>query len=264
MNMRFFIFFIFVSVFLTSCKSTQKLNQTTFQNNNATPSNQTAKSAIDSSFTLFIQNNSWFSARATLLLANTNDELSLFMVNKRDSALYLNINKFGIEIARAVFTPDSISMVNRFEKTYYQGDYSILMKLYGFSLTFNMIQAIILGESFKDLVPTSQQILQTDSVITIFSPRSVDVNAKIAIHQIVVFDKLNQCMLSNKVKDINSQQSFSVTYSNHQIIDNYKFPQNYSIELPNLAIQISSKNLKVNVPGPTILSIPTKYTLMFP
>lgn len=222
------------------------------------------KVAMDTNITANSQNNSWYSTRATITLSSSNDEISAFIVNRRDSVLYVNINKFGIELARAVFTPDTISIVNRFEKTYYKGDYSIIYKLYGFSLSYNMVQAIVLGEPFRDFKPVSKSVTQTDSTFIISTPRSVDVFSKTAINQMLVLDKKEHVIVSNWVKDIATQQVVTISYAKYEQIETFRFPSNYTIELPTQSIQIVTKSSKVNVPGPTSLMIPQKYTLMFP
>ncbi len=210
------------------------------------------------------QNNQWYSSRITIGTSTSDDEISGYIVNKRDSIIYLNINKFGIELARIVLTIDSISMVNRFEKTFYKGDYSIVNKLYGISLSFDMVQSIFLGEGFKDFFSTSQNNLQTDSTTVIDIPRSVDSIHKIVLHQMLTIDIKESVIRKNWMKDVQTQKVAIVDYLSYEKIEDYQFPCNYSIELPGMSVRIVTKSTKVNTPGPTSLSIPQKYTPMFP
>lgn len=210
------------------------------------------------------QSNQWYSARITIGMSSSDDEISGFIVNRRDSLLYLNINKFGIEIARVVLTKDTISMINRFEKTYYRGDYSIVSKLYGISLTFDMIQSIFMAETFSGFISNGKELTLTDSTLSISIPRNTDSIHKITINQQLTVDKSTNRLIKNRVKDIQTQQVASISYQNYETIETFVFPNIYTIELPGMNVTITAKSAKVNIPGPTSLNIPQKYTPMFP
>ena len=74
---------------------------------------------------------------------------NFYMVNRTDSILYLNIHAFGIEVMRAVFTPDSITFVNKLTYQYYQGTYAPISSRLPFSFDFQTIQALFNGETEK-------------------------------------------------------------------------------------------------------------------
>ena len=74
---------------------------------------------------------------------------NFYMVNRTDSILYLNIHAFGIEVMRAVFTPDSITFVNKLTYQYYQGTYAPISSRLPFSFDFQTIQALFNGDTEK-------------------------------------------------------------------------------------------------------------------
>jgi len=64
------------------------------------------------------------------------------LVNVIDSFLFVQINAAGIEIGRALATPDNILFINKLEKKYYQGDYSFFTHFTGLDVDFYTLQAI--------------------------------------------------------------------------------------------------------------------------
>ncbi len=46
-------------------------------------------------------------------------KLTGYLRMKRDSAIWMNFKKFGIELARVLITPDSILIINRLERSYF-------------------------------------------------------------------------------------------------------------------------------------------------
>ena len=65
---------------------------------------------------------------------------------RRDSAIWLSGSLLGIEGVRALLTPDSVRVVNRLQKTYFAGDYAYLSQLLNVPVTYQQVQAIVLGD----------------------------------------------------------------------------------------------------------------------
>jgi len=66
----------------------------------------------------------------------------------RDSALWLNVRKFGIEAARALITPDSVFVLNRLSKTYTARGLESLQLEYNLPAGFDLLQAVILAKAW--------------------------------------------------------------------------------------------------------------------
>ena len=65
---------------------------------------------------------------------------------KRDSAIWLSGSLLGIEGVRALLTPDSVRVVNRLQKSYFAGDYAYLSQLLNVPVSYQQMQAILLGD----------------------------------------------------------------------------------------------------------------------
>ena len=74
---------------------------------------------------------------------------NFYMVNRTDSILYLNIHAYGIEVIRAVFTPDSIFYVNKLTQQYFCDTYAPLNRFLPFTVDFQTIQALFNGQTEK-------------------------------------------------------------------------------------------------------------------
>lgn len=66
-----------------------------------------------------------------------------------DSVIWVSVNSVGgIEVARALLTPDSIHVIERIENQVWEGNYELLKQLLGFQASFADIQAILLNRLF--------------------------------------------------------------------------------------------------------------------
>lgn len=63
---------------------------------------------------------------------------------KRDSLIWVSMGPtVGMEVFRAVLYNDSISFINRFDKTYYSGNYSYIKELFKISFNYRNIENIL-------------------------------------------------------------------------------------------------------------------------
>lgn len=74
---------------------------------------------------------------------------NFYLVNRTDSILYLNIHAYGVELIRAVFTPDSIKYVNKLTQQYFCDTYTPINKFLPFPFDFQTVQALFNGETEK-------------------------------------------------------------------------------------------------------------------
>lgn len=100
----------------------------------------------------------WITYRGKFDLVDTNGTKSgnFYMVNRTDSILYLNIHAYGIEVMRAVFTPDNITYVNKLTYQYYKGTYAPFRRLLPFAFDFQTVQALFNGDT--DKLPKGQKL----------------------------------------------------------------------------------------------------------
>ncbi|WP_151089371.1 DUF4292 domain-containing protein [Hymenobacter baengnokdamensis] len=77
---------------------------------------------------------------------DTDQSANFTLRMRRDSAIWLSGSLLGIEGVRALLTPDSVRVVNRLQKTYFAGDYAYLSQLLNVPVSYQQMQAILLGD----------------------------------------------------------------------------------------------------------------------
>ncbi|MCB0661207.1 MAG: DUF4292 domain-containing protein [Saprospiraceae bacterium] len=89
----------------------------------------------------------WFSAK--IKAKHDSEDLSIsFSGNLRmqkDSAIWMNIKKFGFEVARVLIQPDSIFVIDRFNNEFIAEDLQFVQRMVNFPANFSMIQSMLLG-----------------------------------------------------------------------------------------------------------------------
>ena len=79
-----------------------------------------------------------------------NENATIHVRMKKDSLIWTNITgTLGIQGMRALFTQDSVKIINRVEKTYSSISYKDFSKQFGVNLNFQNVQSIILGNLLR-------------------------------------------------------------------------------------------------------------------
>jgi hypothetical protein len=86
-------------------------------------------------------------AKADLYVAGQGGSInaSASIIWLRDSVVWINVRKFGLEAARALITRDSVFTLNRLEKTYTANDLRVLQQQYHLPEGFDLIQLFVAG-----------------------------------------------------------------------------------------------------------------------
>ena len=91
----------------------------------------------------------WFGAKASVRYQDqyNRQSFSSTIRVRKDSIIWLNVKKMGIEGGRALITPDSIFIINRLQKEYYPRDFGYLKRKYNIDVDFHTLQQLIVGNA---------------------------------------------------------------------------------------------------------------------
>jgi hypothetical protein len=93
-------------------------------------------------------NYEWLSAKLSTELLTT-DKKQSFKANlrmRKDSIIWLSISPaLGIEVARVILTPDSLKVIDKWNDTYYLGNYSLIESKMAITFDFKLLQDMIVG-----------------------------------------------------------------------------------------------------------------------
>ncbi|GAB4337620.1 MAG: hypothetical protein OHK0038_16080 [Flammeovirgaceae bacterium] len=125
---------------------------------------------------------------------------------KKDSMIWFSIRHgTGIEGVRGVITKDSVLIINRLDKVYYEFDYPKLYQKLNFEFSFEMLQAAIIGEANLKPENTSQAIKEGGNFV---------VNSSLDLFDIKVYiSALYRKMTHALVKDRRTNTLLEIDYS---------------------------------------------------
>ena len=176
---------------------------------------------------------------------------------EKNTKIWASISGFGIEVARALITPDSVKAIDRFNKRYYLYGYKDLQKLINMEVSFKILQDIIVGNS----IATDGKITdmkELNYLMSIFIVND-DYSNQFTYNRTDSTLKQFQLQTTRSV----SKSSVLVSLNNYQLLENNFLSTNrtYYIQDVKGAAQLNMEVNKIDIDKPIDLpfSIPANF-----
>ena len=154
------------------------------------------------------------------------------------------INAF-LNMIRVKITPDRVQMYNKIDKTYFDGDFSLIKELLGFDLDFSNLENLLLGDTFFKHKSSSLKQVKDYSGYTL-KPHKLDPNLN-------VLYKINPFYFKMKTQEIShfkEEIHLKVNYEDFQEINQQLIPSKMTIIINekqnNTLIKLNLKSVSLN------------------
>lgn len=200
----------------------------------------------------------WYSATGTGTIDWDDQRLSAKVTVRirRDSVIWAQISKLGIEVGRMYVTPDSAFFINRIEQKYARYSTTDFFKKFNMPADFDMFAKVFTGGAFIPPAVTSMTI-ENDGALFLEAGNGVT-----ARHWLDV----NYQLIKSQVMDSRGQE-VNAGYGNYTAVNTgQKFPflrtNTILIEGKSNLFDLVYSTVMVNVPQEFPFSIPSHYEKM--
>jgi len=191
---------------------------------------------------------------------------------RRDSAMLVSIQYLlGLEVARVLITKDSVKFVNYINKTYFRGDFNYINELLNADLDFDLLQAVLFGNSaeFQDdeakLKPATDKqnclyLLSTERKRRLRKIQAGNEEIKNSMQTLTL--KPDYKIIRNEFIEPSTNRQFIANYSNFTRKDSVFAPYHVDIDIiaqKKATLKIDYVRIEKNTPQKLTLNIPEKY-----
>ncbi len=191
---------------------------------------------------------------------------------QKDSLIWISISPLlGIEFIRLELTVDSVKLMNRIDKNYFCGDYSIVNRFLETSVDFNILQALILGNDFSyyeratfraDIDHNEYKLSTAKRHKLKKYIRNSEDEQRTFLHDIWL-NANNFKITRIKLKEANrNPRKIEAIYSDYNYISGQLFPTNISFEInadKKTLLDLSYGSIKINEELAFPFKISSKY-----
>ena len=216
--------------------------------------NTTKLAAIKSAQLYFNTFNS--KAKAKLDINGSTNDVTLNIRIKRDQKIWVSVTAIaGIEVARALITPDSILLINRLQSLYIRQPFSFVYKFTGSKVNYKTVETLLMGDAMPELINDNTTIQKAANVTTLTG------SLQDLVYKLILGNnlKVTQENLSNQTEG----QSLQVNNSVFTQAANKLVPSQIDITsmVKDQKIQVNLHYIKIDFDQPLDypFSIPSRY-----
>lgn len=273
---------IIVTVFSSSCKHKQKTQKT----------EQPAVTAIDSlagrcrldyknakALSRYMKENefkfTWVNAKANVqsIVGEKDENFDIRISICRDSAMLVSIQYLlGLQVAKVLVTRDSVKFVNYIDKTYFKGDFNYINELLNADLDFDLLQAVLFGNSadFQEEESKLKPVTDRQNCHYMLSTErkrrlrriQAGTSEPTEAFQTLTLNPENYKIIRNEFVEPSTGRKFIANYSEFTQKDSVFAPYHVDIDIvaqKNATIKIDYVRIEKNTPQKVSLNIPVKY-----
>lgn len=197
--------------------------------------------------------------KASLNVNGNENNVTMLIRIEKDKKIWVSVTAIaGIEVARAVITPDSLLLRSNFDKTYARKPFSYI---YGFTnkqVNFKLLQSVFVGNTMADFMKVSSDLTQENGV-WILSGSATNLVYRSLFNTLL---KINETSLN----DAKAAQAFKVTYGAYTPLNSALFPSSLKINsmsgVKKIDVDINFTKIDINVPVDFPFSVPKSYDLI--
>ncbi len=162
-------------------------------------------------------------AKAELTINKKSNDVGMNIRIQKGKVIWVSVSHPIVgEIARALITPDSIKILNKFENTYTRKPFEYIYEFANDQIDFVTLQNIFIG----DVMPAA---LSSTSAVTVNGAQvQIKGNLDGLVYQMICNDQHN--LIQSNLKDEKKAQSLTINYGEYQNVGGQEIPQAASIQ----------------------------------
>ncbi|RRN77848.1 DUF4292 domain-containing protein [Pseudoxanthomonas sp. SGD-10] len=253
LNRLFFLSIILVV--LAGCQSKKKISREKQVNDAVLEGRVKAKDilAVQTQYETFSSK-----AKASLSLDGKDNDVTLNIRNEKGRRLWISVTYIaGIEVARLLITPDSLKMLNRISSEYISKPFSFIQQYTGKGVDFNVLEAILLGNS----IPSSLKDSQISNVAgeTLVQGELEGLRYRTTYSPVL---KPKSILLAS----LSQQQELKIDYAEYSLVQNRALPQKLSISSgatgKSAKLSLEYQNPQFDLTQEYPFTVPKRFTII--
>ncbi|WP_298285107.1 DUF4292 domain-containing protein [uncultured Lutibacter sp.] len=188
----------------------------------------------------------------------TSASITIKLRIEKDKTIWMSATKLGIPLAKVKITPTRVSYYEKLQRTYFDGDFSLLSKWLGTELDYEKVQNILLGQAVLDLKKGKYNSKIANNLYQLSPKKDND------LFGILFFMNPDNFKLNKQeIRNTEKQQLLIVSYPHYKEIKGEQFPENIRIRATDnksiTTINIEYRSVEFNQKLTFPFSIPNGY-----
>lgn len=184
-------------------------------------------------------------AKAVLSINDKSNDVNMNFRIKNNDVIWVSVTALaGLEVARALITPDSVKILNRLDNVYIKKPFSYIYEFTNEQINFRTLQSILIGNTVPEFITDSTELnMESDEAKLRSILGGLTYNLRVSSQNKVVFMNLN---------DQVAKQELNANYSDFILVNQEQIPHAVLMDskVKTKKFLLDLKFLKVDLDGP--------------
>lgn len=197
-------------------------------------------------------------AKAALSIGNNSNDVTMNIRIKNNEAIWVSVTAIaGLEVARALITPDSVRVINRLENEYIKKPFSYLYEFTNNKINFATLQSVFVGNLIPEFVSDSTELKVTGAETELESIIGS------MLYKLTLNDQSK--VTHSDLRDTNAGQSLFVGYGDFQLVSQQTIPHSMVMKSQaknkSISLDLKFSKIELDVPIDIPFRVPDRYTI---
>jgi len=177
---------------------------------------------------------------------------------KKDETIWVSLSKFGFPVGKVLITPNRVSYYEKINRTYFDGNFTLLSNLLGTELDFEKVQNLLLGQAILDLKDEKFFIDLQKNKYQLTPKKPYDL-----FSILFLINPDNFKISSQEISQKEESKTLTIDYNNYVKVDDEVFPKQIHIAASDIkntsTIDVNYKSVSFDNPVSFPFKIPKDY-----
>ncbi|MDP3467799.1 MAG: DUF4292 domain-containing protein [Daejeonella sp.] len=184
-------------------------------------------------------------SKAVLSINDKSNDVNMSFRIRNNEVIWVSVTALaGLEVARALITPDSVKILNRLDNVYIKKPFSYIYEFTNEQISFRTLQSILIGNTISEFITDSTELnMERDEVKLRTILGAMTYNLRVSPQNKVIYSNLN---------DELAKQELTANYSDFILVNQQQIPHtvvmNSKVKTKKFLLDL--KFLKVDLDGP--------------
>lgn len=184
-------------------------------------------------------------SKAVLSINDKSNDVNMNFRIKNNEVIWVSVTALaGLEVARALITPDSVKILNRLDNVYIKKPFSYIYEFTNEQINFRTLQSILVGNTVSEFITDSTELnMENDEAKLRSILGGLTYNLRVSTQNKVVYTNLN---------DQIAKQELTANYSDFILVNQQQIPHTVIMDskVKTKKFLLDLKFLKVDLDGP--------------
>jgi hypothetical protein len=184
-------------------------------------------------------------SKAVLSINDKSNDVNMNFRIKNNEVIWVSVTALaGLEVARALITPDSVKILNRLDNVYIKKPFSYIYEFTNEQINFRTLQSILIGNTVSEFITDSTELnMESDEAKLRSILGGLTYNLRVSSQNKVVYMNLN---------DQVAKQELTANYSDFILVNQEQIPHAVIMDskVKTKKFLLDLKFLKVDLDGP--------------